>query len=1448
MKMRLLTLSLLLVAMAWLLALGGALSASAHSALAPRSTIIVTSRTDSGAGSLRMALLSAIPGDHITFDPAVFPPSSPATITLLSALPEIAMGNLTIDASNAGVILDGRYVPSGDGIRITSSGNTIKGLQIVRFPDDGIEITNGAKNNTIGGDWTVGSAPRGEGNIITLNKGNGVNINGTGTNNNTVIGNLIGLDADGTRDLRVQAMALSPNYANDQTLFIGTRFHGVWKTTDGGSSWSQVSSGLSISDVRALAISPNYASDQTLFAGTTQGGIFKTTNAGTGWTRVDGGVTSRNIQALAISPVYTSDGHIFAATEGDGVFGSTNGGAAWSTRNGGLTNPWLKGLAISPNYGVDRTLFAITWDRIFKSINQGYAWNVVSSGVIDGGVEVLTVSPNYSQDQTLFAGAWGQCQTTRMFWKSTDGGSNWQSFGTTENWCVIHTLVVSPNYAADQTLFVGTLHGVFKSSNGGTSWLSMHPANNSHALAISPAYAGDQTLFVGQDGGSIYRSVNGGSTWTEVSTALSERGNYNNGVTVGGGAQGNVIGGDSPGKRNVVSHNGQHGISINGSGTTNNIVIGNYIGTDASGIATLGNGWDGLEICNGAQNNRVGGTTAAERNVISGNRGAGWGPGLALCDSGTMNNTISGNYLGTDASGTVALENRWGVGCWSALQNIIESNVISGNEYDGIHFNGCSNSTITSNYIGSNAGGTANLGNGTQGIVLFGGSKQNTIGTDNIIAYNKGNGIEVRDSTTLANTITRNSIHSNSGMGIYESSGGNTELSPPALVSVTANSVSGIAPMPNITIEIFSDDENEGRIYEGTTTADASGNFSFTKSGGFNGPYLTATSTDTDGNTSEFSAPVQKPGATPTPTRTATPTRTPTPTPTPTSPPPGAPVITSITPNSGADNQITYVTIAGANFVATPTVSIGTTPLTGVSLVNSSQLLAAVPAGMTPGTYDVRVCNPNTQCATLPNGYTVTGTGPTLLSIAPNQGFNDTPNDVALYGYNLQSGIILTIGSVALQNVTWVSVTQVRAVVPTGLTAGSYDVVARNPGAPNTSTLANGYTALDPAGDDLFAEADDIWTSPMTIRQGESVSLGVNVHRQGGKTTLQPQVSFYLGNPALGSASLLGRILARQPRGTLLGTTTTPPMPPGAGGIESAFITWNTTGLSGAQEIYVVIDPSGAIPETSKTNNTAHRTVTILPAAPDTSPPLVTSLQINGGADSTTNPTITLTIAASDTGGSGVATMYLVEREFNSSARQWVAVQRVGWIPFQSPYQMTLTGRGGVRYIQVWVADNAGNITVDTYKVRIDYVPTSDTVRAGQVRVYRRTLAAGQSLQVTLETLSGDADLYVWRPDGNQSWVSNNSGTANDSVSLTAPQGGTYQIEVYGYQDSTYRLTIVGGTAGVAVRTVQHINQAKPERGQPVIAPTNEPAGNSAVPPSPIGPTENKLYLPIITR
>ena len=165
--------------------------------------IIITSTSDSGPGTLRQALFDAQPGNKITFDPSIFPPDDPATIHVTSALPHIGVNNLTLDASNAGVILDGSQVPGGweAGLQIVSSEkNTITGLQISNFSGPGIAISGGAKNNLIGGDRSIGSGPFGQGNLFS-NNAVGVDMATSGTTLNTVTGNLIGTNAAGVEGL-----------------------------------------------------------------------------------------------------------------------------------------------------------------------------------------------------------------------------------------------------------------------------------------------------------------------------------------------------------------------------------------------------------------------------------------------------------------------------------------------------------------------------------------------------------------------------------------------------------------------------------------------------------------------------------------------------------------------------------------------------------------------------------------------------------------------------------------------------------------------------------------------------------------------------------------------------------------------------------------------------------------------------------------------------------------------------------------------------------------------------------------------------------------------------------------------------------------------------------------------------------------------------------------------
>jgi parallel beta-helix repeat protein len=157
------------------------------------------------------------------------------------------------------------------------------------------------------------------------------------------------------------------------------------------------------------------------------------------------------------------------------------------------------------------------------------------------------------------------------------------------------------------------------------------------------------------------------------------------------------------------------------------------------------------------------------------------------------------------------------------------------------------------------------LPNNGSGVRVYNVSQHNLIGGSatgepNLVAFNGQNGVTIDGGfgNAVYNTITRNRIHSNTGKGIALTSNGNEGLAAPVITTASASQVSGTA-CASCTIEVFSDAADEGAIYEGTTIANASGNWTLTKAGGLTGPYVTATGTDANGNTSELSGAVSVP-------------------------------------------------------------------------------------------------------------------------------------------------------------------------------------------------------------------------------------------------------------------------------------------------------------------------------------------------------------------------------------------------------------------------------------------------------------------------------------------------------------------------------------------------------------------------------------------------------------
>jgi parallel beta-helix repeat protein len=240
------------------------------------------------------------------------------------------------------------------------------------------------------------------------------------------------------------------------------------------------------------------------------------------------------------------------------------------------------------------------------------------------------------------------------------------------------------------------------------------------------------------------------------------------GVNIAGGAHGNVIGGETVSQRNVISGNvHSYGVTITETNSDGNVVLGNFLGLDASGALTVSNGYSGVGIWGGARNTVVGGATAGAGNVISGNGQY----GIFIGDPGTTGTVVQGNLIGTDATGNQAKPNMFGgIAVFNGANNVViggtnARNVISGNGTVGIYLlgSGASNNVVQGNYVGLNAAGTAAVPNSFAGIYLLGGAQNNLIGgtnagEGNIVSGNASEGIYIADPGTGNNLVIGNRI------------------------------------------------------------------------------------------------------------------------------------------------------------------------------------------------------------------------------------------------------------------------------------------------------------------------------------------------------------------------------------------------------------------------------------------------------------------------------------------------------------------------------------------------------------------------------------------------------------------------------------------------------------------------------------------------------------------
>jgi hypothetical protein len=204
-------------------------------------------------------------------------------------------------------------------------------------------------------------------------------------------------------------------------------------------------------------------------------------------------------------------------------------GTTWASTGGPLGGN-LSGITISPGYNVDHTLYGFnSFAGVYRSLDSGVTWSAINNGLASSTLDVraLAISNYFPVDNTLFIG------TARGVFRSKDRGASWVQLLNGLTNMEVRSLVLSPIYRTDRTLYAGTDGGgIFVSKDAGDTWTATSatiPDGQIWTLGISSNFANDHTLYAGGAFGAPYVSHDAGKNW--VSLASYPSGSVNDVIT-----------------------------------------------------------------------------------------------------------------------------------------------------------------------------------------------------------------------------------------------------------------------------------------------------------------------------------------------------------------------------------------------------------------------------------------------------------------------------------------------------------------------------------------------------------------------------------------------------------------------------------------------------------------------------------------------------------------------------------------------------------------------------------------------------------------------------------------------------------------------------------------------------------------------------------------------------
>jgi parallel beta-helix repeat protein len=787
-----------------------------------------------------------------------------------SAARNIISGNAMMGVSISDTNTIGNVV-AGNYIGVNQTGNTAVGNG---WPGgwEGIRIGNGAQSNTIGG--TIDGA----GNVISGNAGSGIVIREFGTTGNVIAGNYIGLNATGSTPL-ANGFAGIDLSSGPSSNFIGGNLSGAGNVISGNGS-----SGIFI---RFAGSSGNVVQGNTI--GLNAAGTAAVPNAGAG-IDVQGGAQSNLIGGLSTATRNIISGNGWSGiglgdsnTFGNVVIGNYIGlNAAGSTA---IANAFV-GIEISS--GASSNVIGGSSSGAGNVISgngnsgmlihvAGTSGNIVQGNIIGLNSAGTAAVPNAGYGLTVFSGA-----QSNLIGGYNSAARNVVS-GNKSSGVFLANTNTSGNVVAGNYIGLNP-SGLISLANGGAG-IDIYSGPSSNIIGgiggAGNCISGNKGDGIDIDAAGASMNLVQGNIIGLNSSGTFSLPNLGVGIKIASGAQSNLIGGYTATARNVISGNGSSGIFLFDTNTSGNVVAGNYIGLNPSGLISLANGGAGIDIYSGPSSNIIGGSSSGAGNVISGNGNS----GILIHGAGTSGNIVQGNIIGLNSAGTAAVPNAvYGLNVYSGAQsNLIGGiagarNIVSGNNgYNNgygiaIHDSGTSANIVQGNTIGFDATSSTPIPNNA-GINLWGGAVSNQIGglapgTANLVAGNLTEGVSLQDAGTTNNSVRGNSIFDNAGRGLvlYKSANGSA-ISPTLFSAVlsTNTTVSGLLlGLPNSVyhMDFYANPppsgDTEGMTYLGSQdfATGPGGTASFTANLGARipaGNVITATTTDLSGNTSALS-------------------------------------------------------------------------------------------------------------------------------------------------------------------------------------------------------------------------------------------------------------------------------------------------------------------------------------------------------------------------------------------------------------------------------------------------------------------------------------------------------------------------------------------------------------------------------------------------------------------